>query len=124
MAQYGIEFQKLDLSNINNFSWMCMMQLPILNIGNLATLLIYDKLGMERVYYTTTCCLEHVNQRVKNARRQSTYVKTRRCIVRELKRKRGTKQRTMRVLYMALGNLNVFIILVIYNIAFCVRIFF
>ena len=35
------------------------------NIGNLATLLIYDKLGIERVYYTTTGCLEHDNQQVK-----------------------------------------------------------
>ena len=30
MAQYGIEFQKLDLSNITNFRWLCMMLLPIL----------------------------------------------------------------------------------------------
>ena len=53
------------------------------NIGNLATLFIYDKLDIERGYYTTPGCLEHDNQRVKNARRQSTsYVKTRRCIVR------------------------------------------
>ena len=37
------------------------------NVGNLATLLIYDKL--ERGYYTTPGCLEHDNQRVKNARR-------------------------------------------------------
>ena len=62
------------------------------NIGNLATLLIYDKLDIERGYYTTTGCLENDNQRVKNVRRQSTsYVKTRRCIVRGLKKKKGDK---------------------------------
>ena len=52
-------------------------------IGNLATLLIS---------YTTTGCLEHGNQRVKSAQRQSTfYVKARRCIVRGLKKKKGDK---------------------------------
>ena len=106
MTQYGIEFQKLDLSNINNFRWMCMMQLPILILVTWL-LLIYDRLGIERVHCTTTVCLEHDDQRVKNARRQSTsYVKPRRCIVRWLKI-RGTKQRSMRVLYMVLGNFNV-----------------
>ena len=35
------------------------------NIGNLTTLLIYDKLVIERGYYTTTGCLAHDNQRVK-----------------------------------------------------------
>ena len=49
------------------------------NIGNLATLLIFDKVKMERGYYTTLGCITENNCRLQNAERQSSdSAKTRR----------------------------------------------
>ena len=42
------------------------------NIGNLATLLVYDYVNIERGYFTTNGCINDNQYRIKNARRQST----------------------------------------------------
>ena len=42
------------------------------NIGNLATLMIYDKLDIERGYYTTKGCIDDNCVRINNARRKSS----------------------------------------------------
>ena len=53
------------------------------NIGNLATLLIFDKINIERGYYTTLGCITENNCRIQNAKRQSSdSAKTRRRYLR------------------------------------------
>ena len=42
------------------------------NVGNLATLLLYDKVGIERGYYTTLGCVSDNSSRIKNCVRQSS----------------------------------------------------
>lgn len=42
------------------------------NRGNLATLMIYDKLNIERGYYTTKGCIAGNTARIKNARRKNS----------------------------------------------------
>ena len=42
------------------------------NIGNLATRMIYDKLDIERGYYTTKSCIDDNCVRINNARRKSS----------------------------------------------------
>ena len=42
------------------------------NIGNMATLLIYDKLGLERGYWTEKGCYDNNIDRIKNSNRKST----------------------------------------------------
>ena len=44
------------------------------NIGNLATLMIYDKLNIERGYYTIRGCIDDNTVRINNARRKSSNV--------------------------------------------------
>ena len=41
------------------------------NIGNLATLLMFDKINSERGYYTTLRCITDHICRIQNAKRQS-----------------------------------------------------
>ena len=41
------------------------------NIGNLATLLIYDKVGIHRGYYTTKGCLKDDGRHIINSKRKS-----------------------------------------------------
>ena len=43
-----------------------------LNSGNFATLMIYDKLNIERGYYTTKGCIDDNCMRINNARRKSS----------------------------------------------------
>ena len=53
------------------------------NIGNFATLLIFDKVNIERGYYTTLGCITENNCRIQNAKRQgSDSAKTRRRYLR------------------------------------------
>ena len=55
------------------------MQLHILTLGT--TLLIVDKLGIERGYYTMKGCLDDYKTRIDNAKKESmSSVKTRRRI--------------------------------------------
>ena len=42
------------------------------NVGNLATRMIYDKLDIERGYYTTKSCIGDNCVRINNARRKSS----------------------------------------------------
>ena len=42
------------------------------NIGNLASLLVYDNVNIERGYYTIQGCIVDNNVRIKNAQRQSS----------------------------------------------------
>ena len=56
---------------------------PHFNIGNLATLLIFDKLGIKRGYYTTKGCLDNDKIRIDNSKRKSLdSAKSRRRILR------------------------------------------
>ena len=59
------------------------------NIGNLATRMIYDKLDIERGYYTTKSCIDDNFVRINNARRKSSdgYQGRRKFIRGEKKRK-------------------------------------
>ena len=53
------------------------------NIGNLATLLIFDKVNIERGYYTILGCITDNNCRIQNDKLQSIdNVKTRRRYLR------------------------------------------
>ena len=57
------------------------------NISNLATLLIFDKVNIERGYYTTLRCITDNNCRIQNAKRQSSdSAKTRRRYLRGQKK--------------------------------------
>ena len=42
------------------------------NVGNLASLLIYDVVGVERVYWAVHGCIADDNYRLSNSRRQSS----------------------------------------------------
>ena len=59
------------------------------NIGNLAALMIYDKLDIERGYYPTKGCIDDNCVRINNARRKSSdeYQGSRKFIRGEKKRK-------------------------------------
>ena len=59
------------------------------NVGNLATRMIYDKLDIERGYYTTKNCIDDNFVRINNARRKSSdeYQGRRKFIRGEKKRK-------------------------------------
>ena len=70
MEHYGIESQ--DLWDINSLKWVVLDAVVHFNIGNLATLLIYDKMGMERGFYTMNGCLNENTRRIKNANRKDT----------------------------------------------------
>ena len=60
------------------------------NIGNLATLLIFDKVNIERGCYTTLGCITDNNCRMHNVKRQSSdSAKTQRCYLREQKKARS-----------------------------------
>ena len=60
------------------------------NIGNFATLLIFDKVNIERGYYTTLGCITENNCRIQNAKRQSSdSAKTRRRYLRGQKKDRS-----------------------------------
>ena len=58
------------------------------NIGNLATLLIFDKVNIERGYCTTLGCITENNCRIQYAKRQSSdSAKTRRRYLRGQKKR-------------------------------------
>lgn len=62
------------------------------NIGNLATLMVYDNVNIERGYYTIHGCDTDNKYRLRNARRQSneTY-RMRRRLIRGKKKKKVDK---------------------------------
>ena len=62
------------------------------NIGNLATLLIFDKVGLERGYYTTKGCLDDNKTRIENAKKKSMEsVQIRRRILRGARKNMSDK---------------------------------
>ena len=65
------------------------------NIGNLATRMIYDKLDIERGYYTTKSCIDDNFVRINNARRKSSdeYQGRRKFIRGEKKRKFANRKK-------------------------------
>ena len=66
------------------------------NIGNLATLLIYDKSNIERGYYTVVGCTEDNQYRTKNAKRLSSDTfKSRRRFLRGKRKSKGDKTRVL-----------------------------
>ena len=62
------------------------------NIGNKATLLIFDGMQMNRGYYTTLGCQDDNNYRLKNASRKSgDRYRMRRKLLRGKKKSKGDK---------------------------------
>ena len=62
------------------------------NVGNVATLLIYDNVNIERGYYTVNGCSTDNQYRLKNAYRQSSETqRSRRRIIRGKKKAKGDK---------------------------------
>ena len=62
------------------------------NIGILATLLIFDKMGLERGYYTTKGCLDDNKTRIENAKKKSMEsVQIRRRILRGARKNMSDK---------------------------------
>ena len=66
-----------------------------ISIGNLATLLIFNKVNIERGYYTTLGCITDNNCRIQNAKRQgSDSAKTRRRYLREQRKRKARSDNT------------------------------
>ena len=66
------------------------------NIGNLATLLTFDKLGIKRGYYTTKGCLDDDKIRIDNSKRKSLdSAKIRRRILRGVRKNKGDKTKKL-----------------------------
>ena len=66
------------------------------NIGNLATLLIYDKSNIERGYYTVLDCTEDNQCRTENAKRLSSdKFKSRIRFLRGKRKSKGDKTRVV-----------------------------
>ena len=64
------------------------------NIGNMATLLIYDKMGMERGFYTLKGCMNENTSRIKNAnRKDKESVKIRRRLLRGVRKCKSDKSK-------------------------------
>ena len=64
------------------------------NIGNLATLLIFDKMGIEKGFYSTNDCIEGNIQRINNAKRKdSEGVKIRRRMLRGMRKHKSDKNK-------------------------------
>ena len=75
------------------------------NIGNLVTLLIFDKVNIERGYYTTLGCITDNNCRIQNAKRQSSDgAKTQRRYLREQKKAKVTIHIRMKGEIYSIGN--------------------
>ena len=72
------------------------MQQHILILEILLTLMIYDKLNIERGYYTTRGCIDDNTVRINNARRKSSnvYQGRRKFIRGEKKRKLVNRKKT------------------------------
>ena len=66
------------------------------NIGYLATLLFFDKVGINRGYYSTKGCLKHDNTRVTSSKRKSLdTAKDRRRILRGVRKGKGDKTKQL-----------------------------
>ena len=62
------------------------------NVGNLASLLIYDAVGVERGYWTVHGCIADDNYRLSNSRRQSSdIVKSHRRFLRGQRKVKSVK---------------------------------
>ena len=80
------------------------------NVGNLATLLIYDKLNVERGFYTTQGCIDDNYCRVNNMSRKSyNNFEGRRKILRGEKNTKACKVRKLKEVFMELENFTRFI---------------
>ena len=86
MERYGIGYPNLDLSD-KQFEMGVLDAVAHFNIGNIATLLIHDKMGMERGFYTLKGCLNENTSRIKNAnRKDKESVKVRRRLLRGVRK--------------------------------------
>ena len=62
------------------------------NVGNLASLLVYDAVGVERGYWTVPRCIADDNYRLSNSRRQSSdIVKRHRRFLRSQRKVKSVK---------------------------------
>ena len=71
MVQFGDEYQNTLMSVYANSNWVFMM-LSRFNVGNKATLPMYEKLGMKSGVNTINGLRDGNYNRISNAKRQST----------------------------------------------------